>query len=104
MFQTQPSYSSTGVRTGLGGPDVCRCVERDDVDVIFEVLQQLVKLLLAAAAVCIDLHLVSGSPRRSRLDVLQVHSLLLQEGGGHRGWVGGGAGPSRGEMQGEEKM
>lgn len=61
---------------------MCRCVEGDDVDVIFEVLQQLVELLRTAAAVGEDLHLVSDAPRHPRLDVLQVHSLLLQVGGG----------------------
>lgn len=67
------------MRTCLCSPHVCRCVEGDDVDLIFEELQQLVKLLLTAAAVSEDLHLVNKTPRRSRLDVLQVHPLLLQE-------------------------
>ena len=67
------------MRTCLCSPHVCRCVEGDDVDLILEELQQLVKLLLTAAAVSEDLHLVNETPRSSRLDVLQVHLLLLQE-------------------------
>lgn len=66
-------------RTSLGGPHVRRRVEGDDADVIFEMLQQLVELLLTAAAVGEDLHLVGDAPRHPRLDVLQIHSPLLQE-------------------------
>lgn len=55
-----------------------RCVEGDDVDVIFQVFQQLVKLLGAAAAVGEDLHLVGEAARRARLDVPQVDALLLR--------------------------
>lgn len=62
-----------------------RRVEGDDVDVIFEVLQQLLELLLTAVAVCKDLHLVNDTPGRSGLDVLQIHVLLLQEGEEQRG-------------------
>lgn len=61
---------------------MCRRVEGDDVDMIFEVLQQLIELLLTAAAVGEDLHLVSDAPRHPRLDVPQVHLFLLQGGGG----------------------
>lgn len=70
---------SSGVRTCLGGPHVHRRVEGDDADVIFEMLQQLIELLLTAAAVSEDLHLVGDAPRHPRLDVLQIHSPLLQE-------------------------
>lgn len=73
-----------GVPTGLCRPDVCRRVEGDDVDVIFEMLQQLVELLLTAVAVGEDLHLVRHSLRHPRLDVVQVHSLLLQEEEGRK--------------------
>lgn len=73
------------VRTCLGRPHVHRCVEGDDVDVIFELLQQLVKLLLTAATVGEDLHLARNAPRHPRLDVLQIHSLLLQEEGEEEG-------------------
>lgn len=52
-------------------------VEGDDADVVFQVFQQLVELLLAAAAVGEDLHLVGSAPRRPRLDVPEVHVLLL---------------------------
>lgn len=69
-------------RTSLGRPHVRRRVEGDDVDVIFEVLQQLVELLRAAAAVGEDLHLVGDALRHPRLDVPQVHPPLLREGGG----------------------
>lgn len=82
---------SPGVRTCLGGPHVRRRVEGDDADVIFELLQQLVELLLTAAAVGEDLHLVGDAPRHPRLDVLQVHSPLLQEEG-----EGEGEGEGRG--------
>lgn len=58
---------------------MCRCVEGDDVDVFFEVLQQLIKLLRTAVTVGEDLHLVGDTLRHPRLDVPQVHSLLLQE-------------------------
>ena len=88
---------------------MCSRVEGDDLDLIFEKFQKFVELLLAAAAVSEDLHLVSslGPPR---LDVLQVHSLLLQEeeeegeeegagaGGGRRGG-GGGAGQEEEEEE-----
>lgn len=67
-------------RTSLGRPHVRRRVEGDDVDVIFEVLQQLVELLRAAAAVGEDLHLVGDALQHPRLDVPQVHPPLLQEG------------------------
>lgn len=70
-------HGSTGERTCLSGPHVCGRVEGDDVDVILEVLQQLVELLLAAVAVGEDLHLVGDAPRRPRLNVPQVHVLLL---------------------------
>lgn len=56
-----------------------RRVEGDDVDVIFEVLQKLVELFRAAAAVCEDLHLVDHPLGRPRLDVPQVDPPLLQE-------------------------
>lgn len=67
-------------RTSLGRPHVRWRVEGDDVDVIFEVLQQLVELLWAAAAVSEDLHLIGDALRHPRLDVPQVHPPLLQEG------------------------
>lgn len=35
-------------------------VKGDDVDVIFEVLEKLIELLRAAAAVCEDLHLIDN--------------------------------------------
>jgi hypothetical protein len=54
-------------------------VEGDDIDVVFEVLQQLIKLLLAAAAVGVDLHLCSDALGHPRLNVSQVHMLLLEE-------------------------
>lgn len=46
---------------------------------IFEVLQKLVELLGAAAAVCEDLHLVGHPLGRPRLNVPQVDPPLLQE-------------------------
>lgn len=58
---------------------MCRRVEGDDVDVIFQVLQKLVELLRAAAAVCEDLHLVDRPLGRPRLDVPQVDPPLLQQ-------------------------
>lgn len=67
-------------RTSLGRPHMRRRVERDDVDMIFEVLQQLVELLRAAAAVGEDLHLVGDALRHPRFNVPQVHPPLLQEG------------------------
>lgn len=63
-----------------------RCVEGDDVDVIFQVFQQLVELLWAAAAVGEDLHLISEAPRHPRLDVAQVDVLLLRRGKEKRSW------------------
>ena len=57
---------------------MCRRVEGDDVDLVFQVFQQLVKLFLAAAAVGEDLHLIGNAPRRPRLDVPQIDALLLQ--------------------------
>lgn len=54
-------------------------VEGDDVDVIFEVLQKLVELLGATAAVREDLHLVDHPLGRPRLDVPQVDPPLLQK-------------------------
>lgn len=71
-------WNPDGLHTCLGWPHVCRCVVGQDVDVVFEVLQQLVKLLLTAAAVSKDLHLVRDSLRHPRLDVVQVHSPLLR--------------------------
>lgn len=59
---------------------MCRRVEGDDVDVIFQVFQQLVKLFLAAAAVGEDLHLIGDAARHPRLNVPQIHVLLLQRG------------------------
>lgn len=56
-------------------------VEGEDIDVIFQVFQQLVELLRAAAAVGEDLRLISDAPRRPRLDVPQIHALLLRGGG-----------------------
>lgn len=56
-----------------------RRVEGDNVDVIFEVLQELVELLGAAAAVCEDLRLVGQPLGRPRLNVPQVDPPLLQE-------------------------
>lgn len=58
---------------------MCWRIEGHDVDVVFEMLQELVELFLAAAAVCKDLHLVRNSLRHPRLDVVQVHVLLLRE-------------------------
>lgn len=55
-------------------------VEGDDADVVLQVFQQLVELLLAAAAVGEDLHLVGSAPRRPRLNVPEVHALLLRRG------------------------
>lgn len=46
-----------------------RRVEGDDVDVILEMLQKLVELLRAAAAVREDFHLVDHTLGRPRLDV-----------------------------------
>lgn len=65
--------------TCLGGPHVCRRVEGQDVDVVFEMLQQLIKFLLAAAAGSKDLDLVRDTLGSSGLDVVQVHTPLLQE-------------------------
>lgn len=56
-----------------------RRVEGDDVDVILEVLQKLVELLGAAAAVCEDLRLVGHPLGRPRLNVPQVDPPLLWE-------------------------
>lgn len=60
---------------------MCRCVEGDDVDVVPQVLQQLVELLLTAAAVGKDLHLVRNPLGPPGLDVVQVDPLLLGRGG-----------------------
>lgn len=67
------------VRTCLSRPDVSRCVEGQDVDLVLQVLQKLVELLLAAAAAGEDLHLVRDSFGHPGLDVVQVDPLLLQE-------------------------
>ena len=57
---------------------MCRCVKGHDADVVFEMLEQLVELFLAAVAVCKDLHLVRNPLRHPRLDVVQVDPLFLQ--------------------------
>lgn len=54
-----------------------RRVEGEDVDVVFEMLQQLVELFLAAVAICIDLHLRGDAFGHPRLNVSQIHPLLL---------------------------
>ena len=44
---------------------------------VFEMLQEVIELLLAAAAVGVDLHLVGDALRHPRFNVVQVHMPLL---------------------------
>lgn len=46
---------------------------------IFEMLQQLIELLFAAAAVGVDLYVIKNTLGHPRLDVVQVDSTLLIE-------------------------
>ena len=66
--------------TCFRGPEVGGRVVGDDVDVVLEVLQELVELLLTAAAVGIDLHLMGQALGLTRLNVVQIDVLLLLQG------------------------
>lgn len=56
-----------------------RCIVGQDVDMVFEVLHQLVKLLLCAFELGIDFHLRGYALASAGLDMGQVNMFLLHQ-------------------------